>query len=214
MSFGDENDPILIGAPHATSTGHSPEAQHHYDAAANTVKRIKAANLRPKLMIIGHARHGKDTAAEHLRYTFASSSEFVGRRVVFDRLEGFYRDWMSYGHASAVNDFTPDEVFDAMFADRVNHRALWKDLIAQYCADNPARTAQEMLAEGNDMYVGMRARREFEAAHPLFDHVIWIDRSEHLPPEPPDSMELVRRQPAPRTAHPGRVRHRRRACEW
>jgi hypothetical protein len=132
-----------------------------------------------KLLVIGHARHGKDTVCEILQrdhgLKFASSSHFVGKKVVWERLKGFYPN------------------FEAMFDDRVRHRALWKDLIAQYCADNPARTAEGMLDAGFDVYCGMRARREFKAARPLFDAVLWVDRSSCVPSEPWSSMELNRR---------------------
>ena len=132
--------------------------------------------LQARLLVIGHAEHGKDSVCEILRDTykvpFASSSQFVADRVMWPRLGKFY--------SSA----------EEMFEDRRQNRALWKDLIAQYCADDPARTAREMLDTGYRVYCGMRARKEFQHAKPLFDAVVWVDALKRLPPEAPDSMEL------------------------
>ena len=135
---------------------------------------------RPKLLIIGHARHGKDTVAEMLRdshgYKFVSSSIFVGQEVLWD-------NWGVAVYAT----------FEEMFEDRVNHRKLWADMITAYNTPDPTKTAATMLARGFDMYVGMRRRAELDACKKagLFDYIVWVDRSEHLPDEPYDSMEFV-----------------------
>jgi hypothetical protein len=43
---------------------------------------------RPRLLILGYARHGKDTVAEMLHrkhgFRFISSSEFVGREIIWE----------------------------------------------------------------------------------------------------------------------------------
>lgn len=134
---------------------------------------------RPKLLIIGHARHGKDSFAEILRdkygLSFKSSSRFVGERCIWDQ-------WGKERYLT----------FEDMFEDRANHRALWKNLISAYCTPDKARTAKEMLAEGHDMYVGMRDIDEFRACREqkIFDLVLWVDRSRHQPPESVMSMDL------------------------
>lgn len=133
----------------------------------------------PKLLIIGHARHGKDTVAEILRdthgYDFVSSSEFVAREIIWDA-------WGAERY----------DTFEEMFADRVNHRAHWADMITDYNTPDKTKTASTMLERGHDMYVGMRRRDELEAciAANIFDFIIWVDRSEHLPDEPAASMDL------------------------
>lgn len=125
---------------------------------------------RPKLLILGYARHGKDTIAEMLHrkhgFRFTSSSEFVGREIIWDT-------WGKLNYPT----------FEAMFADRVNHRQIWMEMIAQYNTPQKNRTARTMLQRGCDLYVGMRRMDEFEASRHLFDYSIWVDRSEHLPPE-------------------------------
>lgn len=134
---------------------------------------------KPHLLVIGNGRHGKDTFCEILRdyhgYKFISSSMFVCQEAIWD-------EWGSTRYA------TQDDCYN----DRHNHRALWYDMISEF--NNPVRTntATGMLEQGYDIYCGMRKRAEYEACLDagLFDHVVWVDRSEHLPPEAPESMDL------------------------
>ena len=133
-----------------------------------------------KLLIIGHARHGKDTLAEKIRdhagFKFTSSSVFVGQECI----------WPTWGAGCYDH-------FDDMFADRVNHRKTWADLISAYNTPDKTKTARTMFERGYDMYVGMRRRDELEACRKvgLFDHIIWVDASGRLPLEGGDSMELT-----------------------
>lgn len=139
-----------------------------------------ADRRKPKLLIIGHARHGKDTMAEKIRdkmgLAFTSSSIFVGEECI----------WPSWGMERY-------KTFDDMFADRVNYRKTWADLISAYNTPDKTRTAKTMLDRGYDMYVGMRRADEFHACQAinLFDHIIWVDALKRLPPEPKDSNEMV-----------------------
>ena len=136
---------------------------------------------KPKLLIIGHGRHGKDTVAQliadKMGLTFSSSSDFVGRKAI----------WPMWGKERY-------DSYEAMFADRVNYRSTWGDLIEAYNTPDASRTGSEMIAEGNDMYVGMRRVREWAACmkNKVFDHVIWVDACQRLPLEPSDSMEMTR----------------------
>lgn len=137
---------------------------------------------RPKLLIIGHARHGKDTVAEILRdlygLTFESSSHYVGQKAV----------WPFWGQERY-------ETFDQMFADRVNYRETWSNLIKAYNTPDLTRTGRGMIVEdGLDMYVGMRDSEEFQACQEegLFTHVIWVDALERHPPENNPKMTMTR----------------------
>lgn len=135
---------------------------------------------KPKVLILGHARHGKDTVAEMLRdqhgYTFSSSSHFCAERVMLP----YFNAQPGVGYAD-VND---------CYADRVNHRATWFDQIKAYNTPDRSRLAREMLEE-NDLYVGMRSSDEFEAARSLFDYVVWVDASGRgVAPEPRDSFDI------------------------
>lgn len=133
----------------------------------------------PKILILGWARHGKDTVAEILRdhfgYTFASSSMFCAEEVCRP--------------AMAELGITYDSL-EECYADRVNHRATWYEAIKAYNAEDPARLAKGILETG-DLYVGMRSAYEFAEARKLFDHIWWVDASGRgLPPEPRDSMDI------------------------
>lgn len=116
-----------------------------------------------KILIIGHARHGKDTAAEMLQqlygYTFESSSVAAARIFLFDVLKE------KYGYGSFIECFN----------DRVNRRAEWHDAICEYNKDDKARLAKDILA-GSNMYVGMRSDVEVEECikQGIFDHVIAV----------------------------------------
>lgn len=120
-----------------------------------------------KLLIIGQARHGKDTMAEILRdemgVSFCSSSYFCLEKVVYP----IVKDYLGYTSK------------EECYRDRVNHRPLWFELIRMYSYKDKARLTRELLAE-NDLYVGLRNREEFEAARDLFDHVIWVDATDRL----------------------------------
>lgn len=134
---------------------------------------------KPKLLIIGHGRHGKDTVAEMIQNSmdlkFTSSSLFVAQECI----------WNAWGKERYQS-------FEDMFEDRHNYRKTWADLISAYNTPDKTRTARTMIERGYDMYVGMRRADEFEAckAINLFDYVIWVDASKRMPLEPSDSMEM------------------------
>ncbi|MBL1437847.1 MAG: hypothetical protein COB08_016810 [Rhodobacteraceae bacterium] len=129
-----------------------------------------------KLLIIGHGGHGKDVVADILRrvhgFKSISSSEFAAQKAVFPLVSDLWPDWL------------------ACFEDRRAHRALWFHAIAAYNLRPGPGLAEQILID-HDIYTGMRSRREFELSRGLFDRVIWVDRSEILPPEPLGSMELT-----------------------
>jgi len=136
-------------------------------------------NSKNKLLIIGHARHGKDTFAELLNeefgLTFESSSVSASKIFLYDALKE------KYGYK------TPEECFE----DRVNHRAEWKQMIFDYNKDDRAKLAKKIL-EKSDCYVGMRDREEIAESKKqgLFKLIIWVDASERLPLEPADSFNI------------------------
>lgn len=125
-----------------------------------------------KTLILGPGRHGKDTVAEYLarqlNLSFASSSHFLCKKVVFPVLAPKlgYKD------------------IEECYQDRVNHRETWRDLISEYNFPDKARLTREILAE-NDIYVGMRDAAEFEAAYSLFDLIIEVDASKRIPVDDP-----------------------------
>lgn len=116
-----------------------------------------------KILIIGHAQHGKDTTAELIQglygYLFESSSVAAARIFLFDVLKE------KYGYGS----------FWECFNDRVNKRAEWHDAICDYNKDDKARLAKDILTDSN-MYVGMRSNAEVEEClrQGIFDLVIAV----------------------------------------
>lgn len=131
------------------------------------------------MLIIGSARHGKDSFAEILQdefgYTFQSSSQAAADIFLYNTLKD------KYGYT------TSEECFE----DRVNHRAEWKQLICDYNKDDRAKLAKGIL-EHSDCYVGMRDRAEIDECmrQGLFDIIIWVDASERLPLEDPSSFDI------------------------
>jgi hypothetical protein len=135
---------------------------------------------KTKLLVVGHARHGKDTVAELLRdrhgLSFLSSSFFAAEAVCRPYL--------------AVRGIVYPTL-DECYADRVNHRAEWHDAITEFNRDDPARLTKAILKVAN-VYVGMRSDREYHVARDLFDAVLWVDASGRgLPPEPTSSMNIT-----------------------
>lgn len=132
-----------------------------------------------KILIIGYGRHGKDTVAEYLRdkygLTFKSSSMHCAENAVFPALKDMY------GYKTV----------EECFADRSNHRKEWYDLISKYCEKDPSRIGREIF-EVSDMYCGLRNKREFHSIrnNGIVDVVVWVDRSDWLPPEDESSNTL------------------------
>jgi hypothetical protein len=133
----------------------------------------------PKLLIIGHGRHGKDTVCEILqkeyRFKFDSSSAFCARKFIYNELKD------KYGYNS----------YEQCYADRHNHRSEWFDMIHAYCKDDYAKLGREIFSE-YDIYCGLRNKAEFHAMKNtgVFDFCLWVDRSDHLPLEDTSSMNL------------------------
>jgi hypothetical protein len=126
-------------------------------------------DARPKIFVIGHGRHGKDTVGEIIQeicgLTFESSSMFCAEHVVTPWLEKL--------------GITYDSL-DECYEDRINHRVAWYEAIRAYNEGNEARLASAIF-DKYDMYVGIRSRIEFLEARPLSDLSIWVDASERIP---------------------------------
>jgi hypothetical protein len=116
------------------------------------------------ILILGHARHGKDTVAEmmaHHGLTFKGSSEAALEIFLFDVLNDKY----------GLGYKTREEAFE----DRVNHRSKWYAEICDYNSEDQTRLAREIM-ETSDIYVGLRAASEIEAcmANEVFDLIIGV----------------------------------------
>lgn len=116
-----------------------------------------------KLLIIGHARHGKDTVAEiifsHFGYTFKASSVAASEIFLYEKLKD------KYGYK------TPEECF----IDRINHRTEWHDLICEFNLVDKSALAKRIM-HNSDIYVGMRSDEEVQECkkHGIFDIIIGV----------------------------------------
>lgn len=131
-----------------------------------------------KFVVVGHGRHGKDTAAEKLAEALnlkVGPSSLAAAETVFKTLGP------KYGYASV----------EECYADRHNHRAEWFDSIVAINTPNKHELAR-LVYQTNDIYVGMRDWRELNACKNagLYDVCIWVDRRQHCPPEPSTSMTV------------------------
>lgn len=159
---------------------HEPRVTAH--EARRVTEPERQAKL-PKLIVVGHGRHGKDTACEYLRdkfgFRFGSSSEFCAEHVVMPWMHAYtplrYASWKD------------------CFADRHNggNRAHWYDAITAFNTPDKSRLGRAIL-ERNDIYNGLRNRAELWAmqATGLVDAVVWVDRTDHVEPEPRSSMTI------------------------
>jgi hypothetical protein len=132
-----------------------------------------------KVLIIGHARHGKDTFAKLLEDIWgiksSSSSDIALNLFMWDILKVRYN--------------SPEECY----LDRVNNREIWYKSICDYNQNDKTRLAKDILKVSN-CYVGMRDKEEFLAckSENLFDLVIWVDASERLETESSKSFNILK----------------------
>lgn len=133
-----------------------------------------------RLFICGHAQHGKDTVAqilwEEFGLSYADSSVIAMREFLRDQL--------------AENFGLHYESELACYQDRVNHRAAWFSLIADYNAEDPARLARRIFSL-HHAYVGIRNAAEFAAARKLATFSLWVDASERMVAESFDSNTMT-----------------------
>ena len=125
---------------------------------------------RPKILILGHGRHGKDTVAEILESTLGlsfTSSSYACLQVIKPVL---------CAAVSKYHDWEDEEIYE----DRINCRDLWKEAITLVNTPDKSHLAKLVL-EQSDMYVGMRCNKEFLASKDLFDLVIWVEAFERVP---------------------------------
>ena len=133
----------------------------------------------PKLIVTGHAGHGKDTFCEllrkHYNFQFVSSSIFTCEKVVLPVLGP------KYGYKTV----------EECYLDRNSHRSEWFDLIAAYNEPDRSKLGKEIFKE-NDIYCGLRNINELIALRNerSFFASIWIDASDRLPPESGSSISI------------------------
>lgn len=133
-----------------------------------------------RFIMMGHMRHGKDTACEYLHkkygLSFASSSRVACDLFIFEKMK------VEYGYQTA----------DECFEDRVNHRDYWYDEICEFNTPDKGKLGKIIL-KSNNGYCGIRDSKEFYKlkADGAFSVSIWVDAHDRLPPEGLSSMDLT-----------------------
>lgn len=132
-----------------------------------------------KILVLGHARHGKDTVAERLAerlnisYTPAS---LIAAELIYDKFP--------------VTFNSPEDAYNK----RAQYRTVWFDTIAERCERNKTFLA-DLVFETNLIYAGTRAKDELDAIITKYKPIIiWVDASERCSPEHPDSMQIEYRR--------------------
>lgn len=125
-----------------------------------------------KVLIIGHARHGKNTVAQMLEQLTGlrpgSFIDVVLSSIVYPALKE------KYGY---INE-------SACLQDKVHRSSEWVQLVREYNRSDPTRMARKLL-HTHDIYVGMCSSAEATACirAKLFDLIVWVDASGRLPTE-------------------------------
>ncbi len=137
----------------------------------------------PTVLVLGHARHGKDTVADFLlkltESSYASSSEVAIQLLeeqIVERLRltdnELYYQFKEFFVTSGLPRWRA--IMD--FRYQKGMREILFDAIREFTKDDPSRLAVEVFASGSAIYVGMRSKVEFEASRGLFDYVLGVIR--------------------------------------
>lgn len=135
------------------------------------------------LLVIGHGQHGKGTFCKAINEYYGITSLSSSRCA----LEEFLKHRLAIRHGLYYTSL------EEAYIDRVNHRKIWFDEIANYNFYDATRLASKVY-ENSDTYDGMRSRREILACKErgIISLTIWIDASERLPLEDKSSLEIDR----------------------
>lgn len=152
----------------------------------------------PRILVMGYARHGKDTfcelLADHYGLKFTSSSWFCAERVVMPKVDDL---WDRFQGASVTKVDEPPMgrylTVQECFEDRHHHRKFWFDAITDFNTPDLTRLGRAIFAE-NDVYCGVRNVEEFQAMKDagVFDVSVWVDAGDRLPPEDESSCTVYR----------------------
>ena len=140
------------------------------------------STVKLKILIIGHARHGKDTLAEYLSQQYKLKI-FGSKQIAAEIMFPIFKTKYNY---KTIQD---------CFLDRVNHRIEWFNEIEKFNKLNAASLISKCV-DVADVYVGLRSLREFKAGKSKFNLILWVDASKRLPLEPtmqltPDMADVI-----------------------
>lgn len=182
------------------------------------VKKENESGL-PRLMIMGHARHGKDTVCnimeelyglrwvssswkcaekvicrilsdEHFAKEFLDTLQEDLRAKMIADIRDYNQRWSMVVHGTRLVKELPDFV-DWAYSVRADYRQLWYQAIRWYNWGDATKLCREIMDEA-DAYCGIRDARELTAIwnSDLLDDVIWVDASQRLQPEDPKSISV------------------------
>lgn len=117
----------------------------------------------PRVLVLGHGRHGKDQFADFLcqfRGLTKTSSSWEAAHLIYPIMQSMY------GYSSVSQ----------CYQDRVNHRHEWKMFICGLNAIDPTVLLRTIYQKSN-VYVGLRSNLEYKAAlaKNLVDLIYWVD---------------------------------------
>lgn len=128
--------------------------------------------MKTKYLVLGHGSHGKGTFCKLVKEVYGLDST-SSSAAAFPHILPTIK--------SALDIHDKDD--DWFYEHRDKNRLLWRDLIL--LLNTPDRTTlSRIIIDQVPIYDGMRSKEEFEASKDLFDHIIWVDASERLPPDP------------------------------
>lgn len=115
----------------------------------------KSSKKETKILVLGHAQHGKDTVAEYLAEKL--NVPYTGASMIWAQM--MYEHW---GYASA----------EECYEDRDNHRPEWHQGIAMFCRADKARFGRTVY-ETNKIYCGTRKQDELDAVIAEFNPIVF-----------------------------------------
>ena len=130
-----------------------------------------------KILILGHANHGKDTVAKYLAQEFnlvnSSATDYLATHFVFPV-------W-GYKHYANVH---------SMLEDKDNHRLKWASIVNQINRKDKLFLCKQVMFT-SDIYSGMRNQKEYIQAvkENIFDYILFVSAGDRLPTE--NSMNIV-----------------------
>lgn len=119
------------------------------------------------ILILGHDGAGKDTVAEALAEQFGLSytrTSLIAAEQIIMKTKAAQEKYQTY--------------YDC-YEDRDKNREVWAKLISEYNTPDGSALAKLVL-QSNDIYVGIRKRREFVACeqNKLFQIKVWVKHPE------------------------------------
>lgn len=135
-----------------------------------------------RILILGHANHGKTTTAMMLRR--------YGFRVVDAsdlNIDRFIEEELAKPTPKGVPK-TPSAMKKQILENKDEYRKALFDSLRAYTKDEPDKFAKYVLTK-SDVYVGMRSVEEYKASDYLFDIVLVVNSADK-PEEPRESYDL------------------------